>query len=62
MIPFESHNLFYRDERATTLAALRAELDGFIDKRKAAPTPQTAGGQESATIVLRELGRRRQEN
>ena len=29
MIPFESHNIFYRDERALTLAALRAELDRF---------------------------------
>ena len=29
MIPFESYNLFYRDERAVTLAALRAELDRF---------------------------------
>jgi len=29
MVPFESHNLFYRDERAVTLDALRAELDRF---------------------------------
>ena len=29
MVPFESHNIFYRDERALTLAALRAELDRF---------------------------------
>ncbi|MFO1341118.1 MAG: radical SAM protein [Burkholderiaceae bacterium] len=34
MIPFESHNLFYRDERAVTLDALRGELDAFHEKRK----------------------------
>lgn len=34
MIPFESHNIFYRDERALTLAALRAELDGFHQARR----------------------------
>ena len=28
-IPFESHNLFYRDERETVLRGLRAELDAF---------------------------------
>lgn len=33
MIPFESHNIFYRDERALTLAALRAELDRFHQTR-----------------------------
>lgn len=36
MIPFESHNLFYRDERAATLDALRAELDRFHDGRRGA--------------------------
>jgi uncharacterized radical SAM superfamily Fe-S cluster-containing enzyme len=35
MIPFESHNIFYRDERALTLAALRAELDRFHQARQA---------------------------
>jgi 7,8-dihydro-6-hydroxymethylpterin dimethyltransferase len=34
MIPFESHNIFYRDERALTLAALRAELDAFHQARR----------------------------
>ena len=29
MVPFESHNLFYRDERGLTLEALRAELGRF---------------------------------
>ena len=35
MIPFESFNLFYRDERAVTLEALRAELDRFHAARRA---------------------------
>jgi uncharacterized radical SAM superfamily Fe-S cluster-containing enzyme len=34
LVPFESHNLFYRDGRAATLAALRAELDEFHDLRR----------------------------
>ncbi len=34
LIPFESHNLFYRDERAATLARLRAELDAFHAPRR----------------------------
>ncbi|MBI5256984.1 MAG: radical SAM protein [Burkholderiales bacterium] len=34
LIPFESHNLFYRDEKAATLARLRAELDGFHQQRR----------------------------
>lgn len=34
LIPFESYNLFYRDERAATLAALRAELDVFHGARR----------------------------
>jgi 7,8-dihydro-6-hydroxymethylpterin dimethyltransferase len=34
LIPFESHNLFYRDERAQTLERLRAELDGFHAHRR----------------------------
>jgi len=38
MVPFESHNIFYRDERALTLAALRAELDRFHAGRKGAAT------------------------
>ncbi|HJV67833.1 radical SAM protein [Ideonella sp.] len=42
MIPFESHNLFYRDERALTLAALRTELDRFHEGRKAAATSPTS--------------------
>jgi len=29
LIPFESYNLFYRDDRAATLARLRSELDAF---------------------------------
>jgi len=37
LIPFESYNLFYRDERATTLAALRRELDGFLALRRSTP-------------------------
>jgi uncharacterized radical SAM superfamily Fe-S cluster-containing enzyme len=35
MIPFESHNLFYRDERGVALELLRAELDAFHEKRRA---------------------------
>ncbi len=38
MVPFESHNLFYRDERAMTLVALRAELDAFHEGRNAIPS------------------------
>jgi len=34
LVPFESYNLFYRDERAATLAALRSELDGFHALRR----------------------------
>jgi hypothetical protein len=37
MIPFESYNLFYRDERAQTLAALRQELDAFHAWRGVTP-------------------------
>jgi 7,8-dihydro-6-hydroxymethylpterin dimethyltransferase len=39
MIPFESHNIFYRDERALTLDSLRAELDRFHAVRRASVTP-----------------------
>jgi uncharacterized radical SAM superfamily Fe-S cluster-containing enzyme len=35
MVPFESHNIFYRDERAVMLEGLRAELDRFHAGRKA---------------------------
>ena len=41
LIPFESYNLFYRDEKAATLARLRAELDGFHALRRL-PAPDTA--------------------
>ena len=34
LIPFESHNLFYRDERAQVLERLRGELDGFHAHRR----------------------------
>jgi uncharacterized radical SAM superfamily Fe-S cluster-containing enzyme len=34
LIPFESHNLFYRDERAQTLDRLRGELDAFHAQRR----------------------------
>ncbi|MCW5661165.1 MAG: hypothetical protein KIT60_25975 [Burkholderiaceae bacterium] len=34
LVPFESHNLFYRDERAATLQRLRAELDTFHAGRR----------------------------
>lgn len=34
MIPFESHNIFYRDERAVMLDSLRAELDRFHAARR----------------------------
>ena len=37
MIPFEAYNLFYRDERQATLAAIRAELDQGRAARLAAP-------------------------
>ena len=35
LIPFESYNLFYRDERATLLERLRGELDVFHAARRA---------------------------
>jgi 7,8-dihydro-6-hydroxymethylpterin dimethyltransferase len=38
LIPFESYNLFYRDERAQTLARLRSELDGFHALRRVSVT------------------------
>ncbi len=41
MIPFESHNIFYRDERALMLASLRAELDRFHAPRRAATPSST---------------------
>jgi len=34
LIPFESYNLFYRDERARMLDGLRAELDAFHAARR----------------------------
>jgi 7,8-dihydro-6-hydroxymethylpterin dimethyltransferase len=34
LIPFESHNLFYRDERAQLLERLRGELDAFHSGRR----------------------------
>jgi hypothetical protein len=34
LIPFESYNLFYRDERADVLQALRAELDALHAHRR----------------------------
>lgn len=34
MVPFESHNIFYRDERRLMLDGLRAELDRFHAERK----------------------------
>lgn len=39
MVPFESYNLFYRDERQETLDALRAELDEFHDRRTPIASP-----------------------
>jgi 7,8-dihydro-6-hydroxymethylpterin dimethyltransferase len=36
MVPFESHNIFYRDERRQMLDGLRAELDRFHAERKTA--------------------------
>lgn len=39
MIPFESHNLFYRPEQAPLLARLRAELDDHHARRRDALTP-----------------------
>ncbi len=36
MVPFESHNLFYRDERQALLAQVRAELDAHHAHRRAA--------------------------
>jgi 7,8-dihydro-6-hydroxymethylpterin dimethyltransferase len=35
MVPFESHNIFYRDERRVMLESLRAELDRFHQARTA---------------------------
>jgi uncharacterized radical SAM superfamily Fe-S cluster-containing enzyme len=41
LIPFESHNIFYRDEREAMLQTLRAELDQFhagrADVRRTVP-------------------------
>jgi uncharacterized radical SAM superfamily Fe-S cluster-containing enzyme len=39
LIPFESHNLFYRDERAQMLESLRQELDGFHASRRQVDVP-----------------------
>ncbi|MFO1337640.1 MAG: hypothetical protein U1F53_05300 [Burkholderiaceae bacterium] len=39
MIPFESHNLFYRDERAVTLNA--AGSGCLPESEKASPAPET---------------------
>jgi uncharacterized radical SAM superfamily Fe-S cluster-containing enzyme len=33
MVPFEAYNLFYRDERQTDLAAIRAEIDAQREQR-----------------------------
>ncbi len=33
MVPFEAYNLFYRDERQTELAAIRAEIDAQRERR-----------------------------
>jgi uncharacterized radical SAM superfamily Fe-S cluster-containing enzyme len=38
MVPFESHNLFYRDERQQLLATVRAELDVQHAARRSAGT------------------------
>jgi uncharacterized radical SAM superfamily Fe-S cluster-containing enzyme len=38
MVPFESHNLFYRDERQQLLATVRAELDAQHAARRSAGT------------------------
>jgi uncharacterized radical SAM superfamily Fe-S cluster-containing enzyme len=37
LIPFESHNIFYRDERALLLDRLRGELDAFHARRRVVP-------------------------
>ena len=37
LIPFESHNLFYRDERQQVLQRLRSELDAFHAARRVVP-------------------------
>jgi len=42
LIPFESYNLFYRDERAHVLARLRAELDAFHAQRRVVPIATAA--------------------
>ena len=39
MIPFETHNLFYRGERQVQLAAIRAELDGQRAQRRRSVVP-----------------------
>ena len=39
LIPFESHNIFYRDEREQMLQTLRAELDGFHAWRRMVIVP-----------------------
>jgi hypothetical protein len=41
MIPFESHNIFYRDGQAALLTQLRAELDQFHAQRRRAVLPIT---------------------
>ena len=40
LIPFESHNLFYRDEREAMLQRLRGELDAFHAPRRVVPLLQ----------------------
>ena len=39
LIPFESHNIFYRDEREQMLNQLRGELDGFHAHRRMVIAP-----------------------
>ncbi|MEY2689990.1 MAG: hypothetical protein RL375_4190, partial [Pseudomonadota bacterium] len=44
MIPFETYNLFYRDEAGSGLAEIRAELDEQVERRRAmtAKSPRDA--------------------
>ncbi|MCE4555785.1 radical SAM protein [Roseateles cellulosilyticus] len=42
LIPFESYNLFYRDERQQALAAIRAEIDAQREQRLRVARPSLA--------------------
>ncbi len=51
MIPFETYNLFYRDEVASGLAGIRAELDEQVERRRAVTVHGQAQARRGLTVV-----------